>query len=141
MSEGININIRDKSGDRAIQCTANRGHAEIVKLLIESGADVHARGVYGETVLDAAMESCNTEIIRLLLEHGFDVQGPVWENVTPLHVAAGMFHNSELVELLLSRGADLNALSDGETPLDWAMRIYDRNIVRLLKKKGGVFGQ
>jgi ankyrin repeat protein len=51
---------------------AGEGHLEIVKLLLEHGADVNAKTAY-ETALHLAAEKGHLEIVKFLLEHGADV--------------------------------------------------------------------
>jgi ankyrin repeat protein len=58
------------------------GHEEIVKLLLEEGADVNAqRGPYGNA-LYAASSKGHEKIVKLLLENGADVnaQGGPYSN-------------------------------------------------------------
>ena len=57
--------------------------------------------------------------------------------MTPLHRAAWNGHK-EIVELLISKGADVNVKNDGdETALDWAVAWDKPEIAALLRKHGG----
>ena len=47
---------------------------EIVRLLVELGADIEARNNYGETPLKSAVERNRPEIVRLLVELGADIE-------------------------------------------------------------------
>jgi ankyrin repeat protein len=59
------------------------------------------------------------------------------EGWTPLHDAARGGHK-EIAELLIAKGADLNAKdNDGETPLDWAKG----ETADILRKHGGKSGK
>ena len=49
---------------------ASQGHQSIVKLLLESGADVNAKNKYGGTVLNAAHESYSSDVIRMVEDAG-----------------------------------------------------------------------
>ena len=52
--------------------------------------------------------------------------------MTPLHNAV-MFDHKEIVELLISRGADVDAKNrKGQTPLLFAMRLDSKEIAELL---------
>ena len=58
---------------------------------------------------------------------------------TPLIPAAATGHK-EVVELLIAKGADVNAKpEDGATPLDWAKRHPET--AALLRKHGGKTGE
>ena len=55
------------------------------------------------------------------------------EGRTPLHEAAGRGH-SDILKLLLAHGADrTNVDSNGLTPLDWATRGQQNQIIAILK--------
>jgi len=66
--------------------------------------------------------------------------------LTPLHIAAGA-RRKEIVELLITEGADVNAklVSDGphkgKTPLDAANETNHPEIADLLRKHGGKTGE
>ena len=59
---------------------------------------------------------------------------------TPLHFTAYYGHK-EIVELLIAKGADVNAKNDwGWTPLDWAIQLNEPETTDLLRKHGGKTG-
>ena len=69
-----------------------------------------------------------------------DVKGG-WMVITPLHMAALNGHK-EIVELLIAKGADVNAKAeDGETPLDATIEFRHPQIADLLRKHGGRTGE
>ena len=53
-----------------MQVAANKGHKEIVELLITKGADVNVQGVAGGTPLDNAILRKHPETADLLRKHG-----------------------------------------------------------------------
>ncbi len=62
-------------------------------------------------------------------------------NFTPLHEGAYNGHK-EIVELLITSGANVNAMkTDGMTPLDMAHMNRRNEIVDLLRKHGGKTGE
>ncbi|KAF8344777.1 ankyrin repeat-containing domain protein [Amanita rubescens] len=84
------------------------GYNEIVKLLLDRGADVNAQGgIYGNA-LQAASERGRDEIAKLLLDKGAYVNAEGGHYKHALQAASQGGHN-EIVKLLLNRGAYVNA--------------------------------
>ena len=61
--------------------------ADIVKLLIDHGADVTAQDETQSTPLHLAAYHRSTQTVWLLIEHGADVAARDRSNKTPLHLA------------------------------------------------------
>ena len=80
--------------------TAQNGHTETVKLLLNRGANLHA--LNDEAIINAA-ENGHTETVKLLLQHHADVHAG---NGYPLYWAA-IKGNPEMVKLLLEKGATI----------------------------------
>ena len=99
-------------------CTQQQ--SEIVKILVEYGADVNFIDEFGNTPLHESVMNCTEECIVALLDCGANINiiSGSTNKATPLHYAVGN-RNKELVELLLERGADKN-IKDGKsrTPAD-----------------------
>lgn len=118
---------------------------EIVKLLVESGADLNAsmkdKGNDSATLLFFAIDSQNIEIVKLLVDSGADINKASLrdnDNVTPLYLAVDL-ENIEIVKFLVDSGADINAsLSDNDnvTPLFLAIKSQNIEIVKLLVESG-----
>ena len=86
-----------------------------------------------------AIERGNIEIVKWHLAAGVDVKDGI--GITPLHDACSEGHK-EIVELLISKGAVLNAKDqDGKTPLDKAEHQERTKIADLLRKHGGKTGE
>ena len=58
----------------ALMEAADEGHVEVVRLLLESGADINTQEDYGNgaTALMEAAGNGHVEVVRLLLENGAD---------------------------------------------------------------------
>jgi hypothetical protein len=67
------INLQDFTGQTTLMKAAWDNNLEIVKLLLERGANVNLQRSSGETALMDAVVKNNIEIIKLLIEHGADI--------------------------------------------------------------------
>ncbi|KAJ5461898.1 Endochitinase B1 [Penicillium daleae] len=121
---------------------ADTGYLEVIRLLLNSGADINAPPgeVCGRTALQAAVERGYLDIIQLLLSAGADINAhPAAANGMTALQAAAKRGNLELVKLLLSSGADVNAPSapvSGMTALQAAAKSGSLELVRVLLSSG-----
>lgn len=133
-------------GRTALMWAAFEGNESLIKLLLERGAKVNDFVLAGGALSQAAWGG-HVGAARLLLDAGAQINQPdLIANYTPLHWAASSEHASAaLVELLLARGADVNAeggqpvdnfLGATQTPLSLARNRGDTPIVRALLKAG-----
>ncbi len=126
---------------KSLQEAAKDGDIEQVKKLIAQGADIDEKGKYGRNALHAACcYKGRSAIIRLLIDHGANVNARDVAESTPLHFAA-RYADKQTVELLLTKGADVNAKNKkkGRTPLFEAMTspiAGRKEVVELLVAKG-----
>ena len=77
---------------------------EIVRRLLEHGADPNIRRRNGSTPLHQASSHGSLEVVRLLLSYGASIDEKDERGMTPLQVASSGGHD-ELVKLLLEHGA------------------------------------
>lgn len=101
----------------------NYGHIEIVKLLLDLGADVDERVIFNEIEeptlswgypLWHAAQDNQIEIARLLLDRGADPNANVYASGWPLR-NAWTHEGGELRRLLLERGANMQPYMVAET--------------------------
>ena len=101
---------------------------KVAKLLIESGADVNAKDFEGRTALMKTSYNINAEITKALLEAGADVNARDKSGMTALsYIFNDLFYGGNSFEfskktesvakLLVSYGADVNAMIKGRTLL------------------------
>src|SRR5450755_2273019 len=115
LAKGANVNARSKQGATPLLIAAiDDGASEVVKLLLEAGADVKATDGSHSTVLLAAASANDLASVKLLLQKGADVNARDDFGFTPLMNAAAE-GNAEMVRMLLARGADVNAVSLNKT--------------------------
>jgi len=117
-------------------CASVNGYIEVVKFLIEKGADVSA--VFGNkiTPLHFAAERGNIEIVKLLVEKDADIKAVDGYGRTSLHLAS-LNGNTEIVTLLIALGAEVKAANvGGKTPLHYASEEGNIEVVKLLIVEG-----
>ncbi len=101
---------------------------KIIKLLVANRADANAKDNRGETPLHIAPTQ---EIAALFLALGVPVDVRRNDGATALHLAA-VYGREELVDLLLVKGANVNALTaENITPLHYAKGV--KIVSRLLQ--------
>ena len=129
------VDAKDRQGQTPLILAAAFGSAEVMRLLLASGADVRAVSSAGVTALHWAAPSAVK--VQLLLEAGADVNVVTQLGRTPLLIAASSNGGGESVRLLLQKGAKI-AVTDGigMTPLTAAALVNDTEVVKLLVAKG-----
>lgn len=118
---------------------ASEGDTEIVRLLLEKGANVKFRHpMGGGTPLTDAAQGGYTEIVKMLLDKGADINATQEDmmGLTALTGAAFLGH-TDVVKLLLDRGVPVDGQTDdGSTPLQLAVSSAHPELVQLLLEKG-----
>jgi ankyrin repeat protein len=105
VAAGADVNAKSKMGRTPLYlAAANDGSAPTVRFLLDHGAKLESRA------LVAAAAANDLASIRILIERGAAVNEKDEAGRTPLMFAAGN-GNLKAVELLLAKGADVNAVS------------------------------
>lgn len=118
------ITTTDKDKYTPLHRACYENQTEVVKLLLENGADVGAVTEMGWQPLHSCCPWNNKESAVLLIQNGADVNAKSEGGQTPLHIAAGHAASLPLVQLLLMHPyikADL-VNNNGETAWDIAKR-------------------
>jgi len=150
LSRSANKKIGDASSIWLIQQAVSCDLADVLRELVSKGADVNAKYANFVSPMNLAFSSKNFRMARTLFELGSD---PGWKDnggLTPMHliidaVASESFTDAErlsFMELLISRGADINAAGKrhmsvpDSTPLQLAVIRSDKTAAAFLIKKG-----
>ncbi len=153
----LEVNPNGKE-NRPLFAAVVNGYSEIVKVLIDAGADLEkVENEYrGDKLLHIAVIYGRVEAIRLLIDKKADVNTTNNADDTPLHIAARSQYNystqqlldyrlqpppfkkrKEIIIALIDAGADLEAVNkDGDKPLHIAAALGGVKTVRLLIDKG-----
>ena len=107
------VNAKGRKGETALAIAAAAGRDDVVKVLIDRGADVNSQDLLGNTALhhtcDALFsDSENLKCLELLLTHGADTNPQQARRQSPLALAVkkGWLGG---VKCVISHGADINA--------------------------------
>jgi ankyrin repeat protein len=135
------IDAQSKSGSWALYAAARVGAVDVVRTLLERGANVNMKSVEnrGRTALHAVAEQPTTDVVQLLLDKCADINAQSTDGVSPLldMIKGGTKAATPVALLLIQRGADVNATSDdGETTLTLATARRMTAVVRALLDKG-----
>ncbi|CAH0020734.1 unnamed protein product [Clonostachys rhizophaga] len=121
----------EKHGYSALGLAVHFRHVDVVKILLESGADVEYGPDPSRTPLNTAVEQGDTEIVNLLLEAGATMQTST-DDRSPLCIAAQRGFE-DMVALLLNHGAKVDHLTAHKrTPLFFAAATGHEMVARML---------
>ncbi|GMG09608.1 unnamed protein product [Aspergillus oryzae] len=130
------VNNRGYDEQTPLGVASEEGNLEIVRTLLEQGADVTMADIDGWTPIYTASHIGHTEVVRLLIENGSNVNTSESGGCTPVNTACYQGH-VETVKLLLKSGADIyTATNKGITPLYAASAGGHIEVVKLLLKWG-----
>lgn len=129
------INERDIDGDTPLINAVVYNNPKIVRLMIEAGADFNIENNKGDTALELSLNYL--DIAKILTNAEAELITGNHPDQTELHLAVEK-SDTETIEDLLSRGADVNAKDrGGQTPLHWAARFNSSvDVVKLLLDNG-----
>lgn len=117
----------------ALHLAVDMGKPQVVKLLLEHGADKNGKDNYGQSLVMTAASNHHVEVLKQLIAAGADINAANQYRITPLAVAAEQGHLDE-VNLLVAAGANVNARDTaGSTALSVAiLRGYTEIVAALL---------
>ena len=146
IDKGAGVNARGARGQTPLMWAVSEQHPDVVKVLLSRGADIHARSDVlsqmmavpphgkpeynrmipfgGETALMFAARVGDLESAKLLLAAGANVNDKDAWGVSAMVLAAHSGFTG-MVEFLLDKGADANAIGPGFTALHEAIMRRD----------------
>jgi ankyrin repeat protein len=151
ISKGTDLNLQDGEGitvllhatiqSKNLDGAARQGKVEIVRILLDKGADANIRAYSRLTPLNWAANRLDMEVFKMLIARGADVNAKGGfrmgdEGWTALHQVCRT-GNKAKAEILIAHGADVNVKSgNGETPMSLAKKSGKKQLVELLLKHG-----
>jgi hypothetical protein len=167
LDRGADIHAQDRTGAGALAFAVRSADVQVVRFLVDRGLDPNAltpverrTGVarWDRPTTDYLMLKAPTPANDLLvaaanwqpaalvarwIELGADVNTGVTQygRTALMNAVSSEAADIDTVKLLLDRGADPNArMTEGETPLDWAIYKGDHAKIQLLEQRGATRG-
>lgn len=123
-------------GSSPLTVAAADGYTDLVKFLVNKGADVNSSNTYGNTPLHYSAWASDFESFKFLCENGakLDARNINGQSVLQYSCMGG---NPDIFKYCISKGMDINAkLEDGSTLIHWAASGGNIDIFKYLEEKG-----
>lgn len=140
---GVPVDTRNKIGHTPLHLATCAHKLEAAELLVSLGADPNAQDNDGDNCLIyLPQEPAGIRLYKFFLElPNINVNLANRAGDTPLHYAARCFAPLEAVQMMLDKGADVNARNHGgQTPLDCAEEKQNTPLIELLCSHGAKHG-
>jgi len=130
------LNNINHVGCSALHYASMFGNLEIVKYLLEKGADIHLNSEAGIDALHHASKFGNLEIVKYLISKGAEINKADNTGNYPIH-AVSFFNHLNIMKYLCEKGAEIDCVNKkGETPLCFTCHDQRLNLTQFLIKKG-----
>ncbi|KAH8747039.1 ankyrin repeat-containing domain protein [Diaporthe sp. PMI_573] len=123
----VNAPLGNEWGAPPVFTAIQRGDANMVRLLVESGAKTDAVDRAGSTAVHAMVNFNHSDLLPVLLQHGFDINMQSKAGRTPVAFALQL-KKFDLAQKLLNAGASLHA---GPASKQWSL-LHDATVMNNL---------
>ena len=139
LSKRANPDIKNSTGATPLIVAAQAGDLDAMRKLIEHGAQVNAQDTQGNTAMHMAIPvEVHREAFEILLNNSANpnIRNSIHGDA-PLHVVVALDRPVPVLEILLSRGADVAIFNfDGKTPLYSAVEKGRSALIPVLLQHG-----
>lgn len=148
IKNGADVNSRDKiidpndltyveDGVYAIHHACSKGNLEIVKLLIENGANPNQETSLGQTPFLYSVQTNNLDLIKYLTPRTNDINKTISTGYNAICLAIDAYVDYNVIEHLVTLGIDVNNIGAGKwTPLLSSIAKERYDIAKLLITNG-----
>lgn len=135
---GVDVNKRDESGNTPLIYACRKSARDLVKLLLDNGAEADLGNQKSRTPMHFAAEAGNFQIISMLIDAGADVNCTDNDGVTPLMLLAQNGKTDAALKLIQNPDIDM-AIKDnsGHLAVDYATSAGLRELVEALSQAEG----
>lgn len=135
---GADVNVVCPGLGTALNEAVGKGNGEVVKLLLQNGANPNTTGTYLPII--NAVSFGHTDILKMLLDAGANpnVKDSLKSVLTKAldHAKNNQANGLQMIKLLVEAKVDINEKYDGYTPLMWAAINQQIDIYNYLIKAG-----
>ncbi|KAK6500072.1 hypothetical protein TWF481_010430 [Arthrobotrys musiformis] len=132
---GVDLELKGNAGGTPLLLAADRGHEDVVKLLIDRRANLEAKDEYGCTPLYRAVISGREETTKLLIQYGANLAASSDGYSTPLHAAEARGHEGT-IRLLVDRMVNVEIKRVECDVAFFSVRYGYEDILRSMLKRG-----
>ncbi|MFK7787364.1 MAG: ankyrin repeat domain-containing protein [Crocinitomicaceae bacterium] len=133
VSMGADPNTQDRKGERP-SCR----ESQIIKFLIEKGADINATDDWDDTYMCTAIKQKDLELAYYLVDKGIDVNKRCYFDEQAI-IKAVKDENLTLVQFLAENGADVNSIGYfKQNVMDYAEKEGNEEIIAYLRSRGAM---
>jgi ankyrin repeat protein len=133
LKRGMDANTVDRTGQPVLHIAAREGNLEVLRVLVQAGADIDKRNAMKETPIMLAALGGHVKLVEFLISREAQINHPGW---TPLLYAATN-GQTEVIKVLLENHAYIDSSSpNGSTPIMMAIRGGHQAAARLLLDEG-----
>ena len=134
--EMCDVNCQRKDGATALMLASQKGHSDIVKILLTKNPHINTQGETGWTAFMLASRYNHVDVVKLLLERNLDINMQKPDGWTALMLASYLGHDEVVRLLLLQDKTFVNMQNnDGWTALMLAIQSYHDLPVKYLLTK------
>lgn len=141
IEHGMDTKFRSKKGHNILDTLVELADKkdpdveEIVEMILETGVSINECDDVGTSPILRAVLRNHVPLIGILIRKGADVNSKLKNGLDCLHIAV-YCSNEEMVDLLITSGARVNALNSTFSALHVACMDNHHNIIDLLIRKG-----
>ena len=140
LENGAELDMGDDTEKTALHYAVLNGHVNIVKILLQEGADPNVQDENGCSCLLLLRKNVE-KILPLLIEFGANLELANFEGQTLLNISAKN-KDKAFIKFLLNSGADINTQDEkGMTPLLNSAKSKNYQVVELLLEQKSLQGE
>ncbi len=134
IKKGADLNDESDIGESVLAYALRyRCDEELIKLLIDSGADIYDFDEEGVSIFDVAITYNNLFVVRYILQEGIDVNKTTRRSGFTALMCASCYGQVDIAKLLLDKGANKETKdSEGFSATDFARKMNKKRVLELL---------